>query len=89
LEEVVKTVSDLISKLVAERANELGLPLTLVMCGRNGYASVIRYTADGPEILLRNVEDPETQFPMTIVFVGASRAQTVYLTKRDNTETVN
>jgi hypothetical protein len=79
----METVSDLIAKLVAERANELGLPLTVVMCGRNGYASVIRYTADGPEILLRNVEDPEGQFPITIVFIGAARAQTLYLQKRD------
>jgi hypothetical protein len=80
---LMETVSDLIAKLVAERANELGLPLIVVMCGRNGYASVIRYTADGPEILLRNVEDPEGQFPITIVFIGAARAQTLYLSKRD------
>jgi hypothetical protein len=58
----METVADLIAKLVAERANELGLPLTVVMCGRNGYASVIRYSLDGPEILLSNVEDPEGHF---------------------------
>jgi hypothetical protein len=61
-----------------------------VNVNRRIYASVTRYTADGPEFMLRNVGDPKTQFPLTIVFIGAARAQTLYLDKRDQIpETVN